>query len=94
MIGYQFTKSNIGSNGVDYFLLDLEPEKLNEHGLISGVRAVEFSRDHKKQNTTISTFVWLNGAPHNWQTLKVVKGEILEEIEIPGWLEKLGLKIK
>ena len=94
MIGYQFVKSQIGSDGVDYFLFDLEPEKLNEHGLISGVRAVKFSRDHKKQNTTISTFVWLNGAPHNWQTLKVVKGEILEEIEIPGWLEKLGLKIK
>jgi hypothetical protein len=94
MIGYQFTKSNVSSDGVDYFLFNLEPEKLNEHGLISGVRSVDFHRDHKHQNTTISTFVWLNGAPHNWQTLKVVKGEILEEIEIPEWLEKLGLKIK
>ena len=94
MIGYRFVKSQIGRDGVDYFLFDLEPEKLNERGLISGVRAVDFSRDHKNQNTTISTFVWLNGAPHNWQTLKVVKGEILEEIEIPGWLQKLGLKIK
>lgn len=94
MVGYNFTRSNIGSDGTDYFLFDIEPEKLNEHGLISGVRAVDFHRDHKHQNTTISTFVWINGAPHNWQTLKVVKGEILDEIEIPDWLEKLGLKIK
>lgn len=94
MVGYNFTRSNIGSDGTDYFLFDIEPEKLNEHGLISGVRAVDFHRDHKHQNTTISTFVWINGAPHNWQTLKVVKGEILDEIEIPDWLEKLGLKVK
>ena len=94
MVGYNFTRSNIGRDGTDYFLFDIEPEKLNEHGLISGVRAVDFHRDHKHQNTTISTFVWINGAPHNWQTLKVVKGEILDEIEIPDWLEKLGLKVK
>ena len=94
MIGYNFVRSNIGSDGIDYFLFDLEPEKLNERGVISGVRAVDFHRDHKHQNTTISTFVWINGAPHNWKTLKVVKGEILDEIEIPDWLEKLGLKVK
>lgn len=94
MIGYQFVKSKIGSDGVDYFLFDLDPEKLNEHGLISGVRAVDISRDHKKQQTTISTFVWGNGVPCFWKTIKVIKGEIIEEPEIPGWLEKLGLKIK
>lgn len=94
MIGYQFVKSQISSDGIDYFLFDLEPEKLDEHGLISGVRAVDISRNHKKQQTTISTFVWIGGAPHNWKDLKVIKGEIIEEMEIPGWLEKLGLEIK
>lgn len=94
MIGYNFVRSNIGSDGIDYFLFDLEPEKLDEHGLISGVRAVDISRNHKKQQTTISTFVWIGGAPHNWKDLKVIKDEIIEEIEIPGWLKKLGLEIK
>lgn len=94
MIGYDFVRSNIGGDGIGYILFDLDPEKLDERGMIHGVRAVDFSHDHKKQQTTISTFVWIHGAPNNWEELKTVKGEIIEEIEIPGWLEKLGLEIK
>lgn len=94
MIGYDFVRSNIGSDGIGYILFDLEQEKLDERGMIHGVRAVDFSHDHKKQQTTISTFVWNHGAPNNWEELKTVKGEIIEEIEIPGWLKKLGLEIK
>ena len=94
MIGYNFVRSNIGSDGIGYILFDLEPEKLDDIGRTHGVRAVDFSHNHKKQQTTISTFVWTNGAPSNWTELAVVKGEIIEEVEIPCWLEKLGLKIK
>ena len=93
MLGYNFVKSNIGSDGIGYMCFDLEPEKLDEHDLINGVRAVDVTHDHKKQQTTISTFTWIHGAPHNWNVLKTIKDEIVEEVEIPAWLDKLGLII-
>ena len=94
MIGYNFIRSNIGSDGIGYFTFDLEPTKLDTRDLIHDVRAVDFTHDHKKQKTTISTFVWKHGAPSDWEELKTVKDEIIEECEVPNWLEKLGLKIK
>lgn len=47
----------------------------------------------KEQKTTISTFVWKHGAPSDWEELKTVKDEIIEECEV-RWLERFGLKIK
>ena len=52
MLGYNFVKSNIGHDGIGYMCFDLEPEKLDEHDLINGVRAVDVTHDHKKQQTT------------------------------------------
>lgn len=94
MIGYNFVRSNIGSDGVGYFTFDIEPTKLDNRGLIHGVRAVDITHNHKKQKTIISTFVWLNGSPHEWTVLKTINDEIVEEVEIPMWLEKLGIKIE
>ena len=94
MIGYNFARSNIGSDGIGYFTFDLEPTKLDNRGLIHGVRAVDFTHNHKKQQPTISSFVWNHGAPSDWNELKKIKDEIIEEIEVPSWLEKLGLEIK
>lgn len=47
MLGYNFVKSNIGHDGIGYMCFDLEPEKLDEHDLINGVRAVDVTHDHK-----------------------------------------------
>ena len=54
----------------------------------------EYSSESCWLRASFSTFVWKHGAPSDWEELKTVKGEIIEECEVPNWLEKLGLKIK
>ena len=87
---YDFTVSGIDGNGYQYMTGMLEIERLDSHGLRFG-KAFNIGLDHKKQKTTISRFVWLGGVPHNFETVAVIKNEILTESEVPDLLKKYGL---
>ena len=87
---YDFTVSGIDGNGYQYMTGMLEPERLDSHGLRFG-KAFDIGLYHKQQKTTINRFVWLGGAPHNFETVAVIKGEIAVESEVPVLLKKYGL---
>lgn len=87
---YDFTVSGIDGNGYQYMTGMLEPEWLDSHGLRCG-KAFNIGLDHAKQRTTINRFAWLCGAPHNFETVAVLKGEIVGESEVADLLKKYDL---
>lgn len=87
---FDFTVSNIGADGIQYYTGMLEPERLDANGMRTG-KAFDITLDHLRQRTTISTFMWIGGAPHNWEVATVIKGEVFAESEVKGLLEKYGL---
>lgn len=87
---YDFTVSGIDGNGYQYMTGMLEPIRLDSNGLLEG-RAFDIGLYHAKQITTISRFAWIHGAPHSWDTIATLKGEIVTESEVPDLLKKYGL---
>ena len=87
---YDFTVSGIDGNGYQYMTGMLEPERLDSRGLRCG-KAFDIGLDHAKQRTTISKFRWISGVPRFFETVAVLKGEIVTESEVPYILEKYNL---
>lgn len=87
---YDFTVSGIDGNGYQYMTGMLEPERLDSHGMRCG-KAFDIGLDHAKQRTTISKFRWISGVPCFFETVAVLKGEIVTESEVPYLLEKYNL---
>ena len=87
---YDFTVSGIDGNGYQYMTGMLEPERLDSNGLRWG-KAFDIGLDHAKQRTTISKFRWISGVPRFFETVAVLKGEIVTESEVSYLLEKYNL---
>lgn len=87
---YNFTVSNIGSDGIQYYTGLLEPERLDANGLCCG-KAFDITMDHNRQRSVISTFMWIGGVPNNWKVSAVIKGEVFAVSEVKALLEKYGL---
>lgn len=87
---YDFTVSGIDGNGYQYMDGMLEPERLDSRGYRCG-KAFNIGLDHAKQMTTINRFVWVGGGPRNFETIAVLKREIVAESEVPGLLKKYSL---
>ena len=92
-IGYNYTHSAVDGNGMEYITFMLEPERLDEHGLRCG-KAVDIDIDNLKQKTTVYTFDWIRGAPANFKKVIELKDDVVGDVEIPGLMERLGIKIK
>lgn len=88
---YDYHISCIDENGEQYISFYLEPQKLNDRGLIDGVRAANITLNHIKQTSTISLFTWVNGAPKYWREIKTIKDEIIDVSEIPNLLKTLKI---
>jgi hypothetical protein len=88
---YDICESLIDGNGESYIYGLLEEPKLNEKGLLNGVKAFDITNNHKRQTATISTFLWLNGAPHKWEVVKTLK-EIIDRSEAEKVLKESGVK--
>lgn len=86
---FNFVVSEIGADGRQYFTGMLE-DKLDSRGMWTG-KAFDITSDHRRQCTIISTFVWMSGAPHNWEVVAVIKGEVFAESEIEKLLCKYGM---
>lgn len=84
-------KSEIDGNGEQYFCGMLEEPKFNSRGLWDGCMAFNITNNHKRQMSTISTFMWRNGAPWNWNVIKVIRGEVIEKEEIECVLHRCNL---
>ena len=69
-------ESFIDGNGENYICGMLEEPKF-ENGMWNGI-----TNNHKRQTATVSTFVWLRGAPANWQVKKVLRNEVVSVSEI------------
>lgn len=90
--GYDYTHSELGSDGKDYITFMTEPEKLDTHGMRWG-GAIDITNDYKKNEALISRFQWRHGTPQDFEVLKVYKGQTICDAEVPTVLEKLGIKI-
>lgn len=87
---FDFTVSNIGRDGHQYFTGMLEPERLDSHGLRLG-KAFSIELYHKQQKSELYRFDWIGGIPHNWELIATFKGEIISEFEVTAILERYKL---
>lgn len=88
-IGYCYTCSKIDGNGHEYISFMTQPEALDERGMRVG-KAVSIGIDHQRQKTTISSFMWIHGAPQAWKTIATMD-EVICETEVPAIMERLGI---
>lgn len=87
---YNLTISGIDGNGHQYITGMLEPERLNSYGLRIG-KAFSFEIYHRKNKTELWTFMWVHGAPNNWERIAVFPEETIVESEIEKLLKKYSL---
>ena len=87
---YNVQESRIDSNGENYICGLLEEPTL-ENGLWNGCKAFNITNNHKRQTATVSTFVWLRGAPAKWEVKKVLKNEVVSVSEIERVLKESGV---
>ena len=92
-IGYDYTHSAVDGNGLEYISFLLEPERLDGNGLRCG-KAVHIDIDNRRQKSTVYTFDWIHGGPANHEKIAELKDEVVGDVEIPGLMDRLGIKIK
>ena len=68
----------------------LEPERLDSNGFRIG-KAFSVEIYHGKNESSLWTFQWIGGAPHNWTHIKTFRDEIIGENEVPALLKKYNL---
>lgn len=88
---YGLSRSDIGSDGTESIYGMLEEPKLDEKGVWNGCKAFNIANNHKNNSATVSTFVWLRGAPANWQVIKTYKCETFGIEEIEKVLKECGV---
>ena len=93
MIGYDYMHSGIDSNGLEYICFMIEPERLDGYGL-RNARAVNIIIDNLRQRTTVYTFNWVHGTPHDFVKVKTLTDEIITDSEVPALMKRLGIKIE
>jgi hypothetical protein len=84
---YNIQESLIDGNGENYICGMLEEPKL-ENGVWNGCKGFNITNNHKRQTATVSTFVWLRGAPAKWEVKKVLKNEVVSVSEIERVLKE------
>ena len=87
---YKLIISGIDGNGFQYISGMLEPERLDSNGFRIG-KAFSVEIYHGKNESSLWTFQWIGGAPHNWTPIKKIPGEIIGENEVPALLKKYNL---
>lgn len=87
---YKLIVSGIDGNGFQYISGMLEPERLDSNGFRIG-KAFSVEIYHGKNESSLWTFQWIGGAPHNWTRIKTFRAEIIELSEVPELLKKYGL---
>lgn len=87
---FDFTVSGIDGNGFQYYTGMLEPERLDSHGMRVG-SAFHIGISHSKSQSSLWTFQWIGGVPHNWEHIKTFKGEVLDPSETEQILKKYKL---
>ena len=87
---YKLIVSGIDGNGFQYISGMLEPERLDSNGFRIG-KAFSVEIYHGKNESSLWTFQWIGGAPHNWTRIKTFRAEIIELSEGPELLKKYGL---
>ena len=87
---YNLTVSGIDGNGYQYISGMLEPERLDSNGFRVG-KAFSVDIYHDKNESSLWTFQWVGGAPHNWTHIKTFRDEIIGLSEVPALLKKYGL---
>lgn len=87
---YKLIVSGIDGNGFQYISGMLEPERLDSNGFRIG-KAFSIEIYHGKNESSLWTFQWIGGAPHNWTHIKTFRAEIIELSEVPELLKKYGL---
>lgn len=90
--GYGYTHSAVDGNGLEYVSFLLEPERLDENGLRFG-KAVHIDIDNRRQKTTVYTFDWVRGGPTNHKMVCELKDDVVGDVEIPGLMERIGIKV-
>lgn len=81
------TKSLIDSRGIQYYICEYEEPKVNKYDLYDGGKQLDIEFDHGKNNTKVSSFVWCNGVPSFFRTIKIFKDEILGDSEIVNFTD-------
>ena len=87
---YKLIISGIDGNGFQYISGMLEPERLDSNGFRIG-KAFSVEIYHGKNESSLWTFQWIGGVPHNWTRIKTFRAEIIELSEVPELLKKYGL---
>lgn len=82
--------SSIGKDGRGYYTGYLEPEKLNKDGLVHNVEAWEIDVDYKREKSKLITFIWLDGMPQFFHTVRTFN-EVIEQQEVERKLKEAGL---
>lgn len=83
--------SSIGKDGRGYYTGYLEPEKLNKNGLVHNVEAWEIEYDYKRGSSKLKTFIWMDGMPQYFRTIRTFN-EVIEQQEVERELKEAGLK--
>lgn len=74
-----WSKSKIGSDGIQRIIVEIKPARLNSFDLFEGGEYINFEIDHKKQRTSLWQMSFRNGVPRfEEKALKVYKGEIID----------------
>ena len=88
---YNITNSQIDNQGYQYICGMLEEPKVNEQNLWHNIKAFDILMNHKRENTVVSTFDWINGAACNFKTIKRITGEVFDISEVERVLKECNL---
>ena len=77
----KITVSEIDGDGNQSISGMLEDAKFNKRGLWHNTKAFSIDINHKKQISTVCSFVWVDGVPANYTVVKTYK-EIIGDSEV------------
>ena len=83
-----WSRSLIDKDGNESILIHTKEPRIGAFDLWEGGELIEFRHNHKKQETSIHSFVWVRGVCHYVKHIKTFKHEILADCECEKFAEE------